>query len=292
MLSICLYLLLIAVLVYWLEAPLLTSNNSLITRKIRPDQLLDDWLKNFQWGNKGDVSQKAELPRYKFYTDVVEILLNLARRMGGNYQDSLLFLREGLQADRQFEKKNKDMVMGTWLQMLLMMALTWAFILGSLSMVDVKVSPYKLLLILIWQCLGLSSLPFLLKFFRERYFADIGKIWRMLYILNSLIKVPLSRSEVFTLAGVMELKHIKQKSLSHIVEKLKSTCQRTLQNGGSYEDEVKSLMDELRFQEKWHFELFEKRLMVIKLGLMSIFFLPSYLAFIFLLLGDLMSLMV
>jgi hypothetical protein len=50
-------------------------------------------------------------------------------------------------------------------------------------------------------------------------------------------------------------------------------------------------MDELRFQEKWHFELFEKRLMVIKLGLMSIFFLPSYLAFIFLLLGDLMQLM-
>ena len=61
--------------------------------------------------------------------------------------------------------------------------------------------------------------------------------------------------------------------------------------GGSYEEEVLTLMSELRFQEKWHFELFEKRLMVIKLGLMSIFFLPSYLAFIFLLLGDLLTLM-
>jgi hypothetical protein len=106
-----------------------------------------------------------------------------------------------------------------------------------------------------------------------------------------LIKVPLSRTEILTIAGVAEIKTIQQKSLIHIVDKLKETCQKALQMGGSYEEEVLTLMSELRFQEKWHFELFEKRLMVIKLGLMSIFFLPSYLAFIFLLLGDLLTLM-
>ena len=73
--------------------------------------------------------------------------------------------------------------------------------------------------------------------------------------------------------------------------KLKTTCQNTLKMGISYEDDVKYLMGELRFQEKWHFELFEKRLVVIKLVLLSVFFLPSYLSFIFLLLGDLMNLM-
>jgi hypothetical protein len=75
------------------------------------------------------------------------------------------------------------------------------------------------------------------------------------------------------------------------VDKLIETCQRALQVGGSYTDDVMALMEELRFQEKWHFELFEKRVTVIKLGLLAIFFLPSYLAFIFLLLGDLMTLM-
>jgi hypothetical protein len=113
----------------------------------------------------------------------------------------------------------------------------------------------------------------------------------MLYVLNSLGKVPLARSETLNLAGVRELSEIKQKSLSHIVEKLRSTCERILKVGGSYEAEVKSLMEELRFQEKWHFELFEKRLTVIKLGILSIFLLPSYLMFIFLLLGDLMDLL-
>lgn len=290
MLSLFLYLCLIGLLIGWVEHPALFINNSLIIRK-NPALELESWLKKFHWGNRSDLTSPLELPRYKFYSEVVEILLSLARKMGGNYQDSLLFLREGLQSDRQFEKKLREMILGTWLQMGLMMLLTWAFILGALSIVDIKVAPLKLILILLWQSTGLTFLPFLLKHFRKRYFADIGKLWRMLYVLNSLIKVPLSRSEVLTLAGVGELKMIKQKSLSHIVDKLKETCQRALQMGGSYEEEVKNLMAELRFQEKWHFELFEKRLMVIKLALLSIFFLPSYLAFIFLLLGDLMTLM-
>ena len=165
------------------------------------------------------------------------------------------------------------------------------FILGALFLVDVKISMMKLVLIALWQGIGLCLLPLVISYFRKKFFGDIGKLWKMLYVLRSLIKVPLSRTEILTIAGVAEIKTIQQKSLIHIVDKLKETCQKALQMGGSYEEEVLTLMSELRFQEKWHFELFEKRLMVIKLGLMSIFFLPSYLAFIFLLLGDLLTLM-
>lgn len=290
MLSYLLYTLIIASLVLWIERPGSYPFNLLIIRRDLGKEL-EDWLKRFHWGNRSELKPEMRLPSYKFYSEVIETLLKLARKLGGNYQDSLLFLREGLQADRQFEKKLKDMVLGCWMQMGLMMILTWLFIFGSLTMVEIKISPLKLFLIFMWQCIGLSLLPFLIKFFRHKLFSDIGEIWRMLYVLNSLVKIPLSRTEVMTMAGLQKLKLIKQKNVMHIVDKLKEICQRALQVGGSYEEEVRSLMAELRFQEKWHFELFEKRLMVIKLGLMSLFFLPSYLAFIFLLLGDLMSLM-
>lgn len=290
MLSVTFYIILILALVAWVESRQTISANSLIISK-NPAEELENWLKKFSWSNRQEISSQGRLPSYKFYSEVVEILLSLARKMGGSYQDSMLFLREGLQADRQFEKKLKEMIMGTWIQMIMMVVLTWGFILGALNLVDVKVAPTKLLMIAGWQGLGMSFLPFMLSFYRKRFFADIGKLWKMFYVLRSLTKVPLSRTEVLTLAGVGELKSIKQKSLMHIVEKLKETCQKALQQGGSYEEEVLSLMAELRFQEKWHFELFEKRLMVIKLALMSIFFLPSYLAFIFLLLGDLLTLM-
>jgi hypothetical protein len=290
MLQALVYLVIILTLVYWVEQPQFFSIKPLIIRR-HPAQELEDWLKRFHWGNRAELGGKLELPRYKFYTGIVELLLNMARKLGGNYQESLLFLRAGLQADRQFEKKLKEMVLGCWLQMGLMMLLTWAFILGALTMVEVKVGLLPLMLILLWQCTGLVTLPFFLRHFRRRLFGDIGKLWHMLYVLNSLSRVPLARGEILKLAGVVSLKDIRQKNLDHLVVKLKAICQRALQVGGSYEEEVLSLMEELRFQEKWHFELFEKRLLVLKLALLSVFFLPSYLAFIFLLLGDLLALL-
>lgn len=290
MMSFVFYSMSIMGLIWWVESPQFLATNSLIMRK-NPGELLELWLKNFHWGKRSELKEVTELPRYKFYTEIIEVLLNLARRMGGNYQAPLLFLREGLQSDRQFEKKLKEIKLGAWLQMGMMVALTWAFILGALMLVEVKIAFLKLCLILFWQSLGLLALPMVLKILRKKYFADIGRLWKMLYVLRSLTGVPLSRSEILGLASVQELKGMRQKNLGHIVEKLKDTCQRMLKEGGHYEDEIKHLMEELRFQEKWHFELFEKRLTVVKLGLMTIFFLPSYLAFIFCLLGDLLTLM-
>ena len=284
------YTILILLLVFWIEQPYGLLPNSLIIRK-NPALELENWLKKFNWGNRQDLKDPGILPSYKFYSEIIEVLLNLARRMGGNYQDSLLFLREGLQYDRQFEKKISEATLGMWLQMGFMMLITWIFIFGALSLVDVKIKTLNLWLIFFWQFIGLSMLPVTMKLLRKKYFGEIGKIWKILFILRSLVKVPLSRTEVLTLAGVNELSRIKQHSLATIVLKLKEACQRTLKQGTSYEEDVKYLMEEVRFQEKWHFELFEKRLTVIKLALLSLFFLPSYLAFIFLLLGDLMTLM-
>lgn len=290
MLSVTVYLLLILLLILWIESDQRLGPNLLIIKRNAAEEL-EDWLKRFSWEKSREPLTQGELPQYKFYTEVVDLLLSLARKVGGTYQDSLLFLRQGLQSDRQFEKKLKEALWGTWLQMGLMVALTWIFILSSLSLVDIKVSSFKLILIGLWQMIGLLILPWLLRVLRMRYFGDIGILWRILYVLRSLSKVPLSRTEIMTIANVGLIKTIKQKTLSPLVDKLKQTCQKALQQGGSYEEEVVSLMEELRFQEKWHFELFEKRLMVIKLGLMSIFFLPSYLTFIFCLLGDLLTLM-
>ncbi len=287
---IVIYVLVISVLVYWVESRSMEGINILILKRNQADDL-ESWLKAFQWQKGAIQSNKGDLPQYKFYTEVVEILLGLARHYGGQYQDALMYLREGLQADRQFEKKLHEMNLGTWMQMGLMVLLTWGFIASAVFVVEISVPWWKFLLIGFWQALGLSLLPLLLRYYREQFFGGIGKLWKILYILRSLQQAPLPRSEIFMKAGVKDLDQVKQKTLESLVEKLKETCQRTLKQGVSYEQDVFSLMAELRFQEKWHFELFEKRLTVIKLGLMAIFFLPSYLAFIFLLLSDLLALM-
>ncbi len=288
--AIILYSLLLLALLYWMAPIPLTQANLWITKR-NPANELEAWLKKFSWDNRLALGNPGALPSYKFYTEIVEILLSLARKMGGSYQDSILFLREGLQADQQFEKKLKEIVLGVWLQMSLLILLTWGFITASLFLVEITLSPWRLILIGGWQLIGLLALPQALRYYRRKYFAEIGQMWKILYILRALNKVPLARSEIFSIAGVSEVNQIKQKSLEGLVDKLKDTCQRTLQKGLSYEEDVLSLMAELRFQEKWHFELFEKRLTVVKLVLMAIFFLPTYLAFVFLLLSDLLTLM-
>ncbi len=280
------YFFLIYILIFWLEGVPRFLPKFMLNQK-KPGEELEVWLKNFHWGETQDLGDKILLPTYKFYTEVVEILLYNARKMGGSYLDSFLFLREGLQADLQFEKKVKEVILGMFLHMSMMMILTWSFIFSALTMVEVKTSHSQLWGILFWQLMGLGLIPILVKFFRERYFSDIGILWRVLLILKSLLKVPLPQSEVLSFAGVNGLDQIRQKSLFHIVQKLQSSCQKTLRLGLSYENDVKGLMEELRFQEKWHFDLFEKRLSGIKLFLLSVFFLPSYLIFVFMLLNDL-----
>jgi hypothetical protein len=284
------YFVVIFLLVLWVEVPFFTPSNMLITRK-DPGEELEKWLRTFNWSARMDSTLNSKLPVYKFYSGVLNILLELSRKLGGTYQESLIFLRESLQGDRQFERKMKELIRGVYLQMCLMMLLTWSFIFTAFKLVEIEINFMNLFFIFLWQMMGGGLLPFILNYYRKKYFSEIGALWKILFILKSLSKVPISRSEVFSHAGVQELKLIKQSSLLIIVDKLKDSCHRTLKFGTSYDEDLQYLMEELRFVEKWHCELFEKRLMVIKLLLLSVFFLPSYLAFIFFLLAELRPLL-
>lgn len=287
MILIFVYLSLILLLVYWIESEAIISPKLLNLNKNEAIQL-ENWLKKFNW-NKQEISTSIQLPRYKFYSSVVEILLELARKKGGRFNEGLLHLREGLIGDIQSEKRIKELLQGVWIQMILMFLMTWVFILSSLFMTKIKISIFTLTGIFSWQMLATIVLLFVLKGLRNYYFTDIGKLWKILHILKSLGHVPLARSEIYQIAGLSDLNSFTQKNLFPLSEKLQDTCKEALRIGGNYLDEINSLMEELRFQEKWHFELFEKRLSALKLALLTIFFLPSYLFFIFLLMEKLMK---
>ena len=158
-------------------------------------------------------------------------------------------------------------------------------------MLKLKGLSTQLILIGVWQILGFSLLPISIQYLRNKYFKDISILWRIIYGLSSLSNVPLARSEIFNISQVSMVETIKQPTLQIFVDKILLICQDALKIGKSYETEINYLMEELRLQEKWHFEVFEKRLTGIKLMILSLFFLPAYLSFIFLVLEHLMSLM-
>lgn len=265
-------------LIWWIE-PFRLS----IPKRMNPGEELELWL-----GKRGSEDQgNSVFPEYKFYSDLTATILEMMRRFGGSTRESLSYVREGLQQDLQFEKKIKEVRLGTLFQMLLMTLITWGFIYCSLQVTEAEVGGIKLLGIFCWQSIGLLLLPMLINFFRKRYFHSIGKIWKTLFILKSLERTPLPRSEVFRLSEIQDIESISNGKLSPVIQKIKKLCHDSLKIGRSYETDLKNLMEELRFIENWHFSLFEKRLGGVKLFLLGFFFLPSYLSFIIILIGSL-----
>jgi len=276
--NLLLYTGILLALLWWIEP----FSFPFVHRK-NPGDALELWL-----GQRGlERKEEGQLPPYKFYSELIVTILETMRKFGGSTKEALLFVREGLQQDLQFEKRIKELRLGTLLQMFLMALITWLFIYFSLKVTEVTVMKMGLLGIFLWQLLGLLLLPLLMGYFRKRYFHHIGRIWKTLFILKSLERTPLPRSEVFRLSGIQDIESISSKKLGPVVLKIKRLCHDCLKLGKSYETDLKNLMEELRFIENWHFSLFEKRLGGIKLLLLGLFFLPSYLGFIILLIGSL-----
>jgi hypothetical protein len=282
------YICLILLLSYWLAMPAREEAKKMVPTGA---YALDDWLKKFSWGRGVELRADFKIPPYKFYSEIVELVLDIARRFGGVYEENLHKLREGLEADHQFEVKCKDLIKGAWWQICIMFLITWAFIVSSLSILQMPIPFQKLALLISWQLVGMIALPWIIHRARRYYFGDVGVLWKTLFMLKALVSVPLSRSEIFLHAELFKLKDIKNKRLKSVIDHILDCCQRALREGGSYEDEVNKIAKDLRFEENRIYGLFEKRLVVLKLAILSIFFLPTYLAFIYIILSDFITLM-
>ncbi|HLT23196.1 MAG TPA: hypothetical protein VKZ84_07125 [Bacteriovoracaceae bacterium] len=280
MLSVSFYFIWLLGLFYWLKP---RSKE----KKLPPGEELFRWLKKFNWERREDHSTK--LPEYKFFSSLVNLLLEMSRRFGGQYKEALLSVKESLNQDLQFEKKLREFIWGSYFQKFCIFSMSWGFILFAKSLTEVHLSFSIYLVILCWQILGLILFPIFCRILKRYYFSGIGQLWLSLYVLKALASVSLSRSEIFKMAQIYELNAIKHKNLENIVHKLQSSCELSLKQGGSYLKDIEELISECKFIEKWHVELFEKRMNALKLLILSIFFLPSYLAFIYFLLHSFLN---
>lgn len=284
MLGVLIYSIWITGLFYWLG---LEGKTELKKPKFSPGEELFSWLKKFNWDRRSQDS--IHLPQYKFFSSLVNLLLESSRRFGGHYKEAFLSVKESLNQDLQFEKKLKEFIWGSYFQKFCIFSMSWGFIFFAQTLTEVKLEIKVYLGILCWQILGLIILPLLIKLLRSHYFSGIGQLWLSLYVLKALATVSLARSEIFKLAKIGELDSIKHKNLESIVQKLQGCCELSLKQGGSYLNDVEELIVECKFIEKWHCELFEKRLNAVKLLILALFFLPSYLAFMYFLLNSFLN---
>ncbi len=275
------YFIFILLLAIWLLRP----EKSVMNLQVSGGEL-ELWLKKFHW-NGPALTTKIELPRYKYFSDLVEMLLSLARQWGAQYQQVFLILREILHHDLQFEKQLKDFLLGCWFQMLFIVLMSWIFIILGVSWIGIEINSNYLWGIGIWQSLGLLSFHFGLLKLRSHFISALGMFWRSLICLRSLSETALPRSEVLRMSQIKELDSVQMKDWVEFKHKIQHLGQWILTSGQSPVKEINYLIEELKFLEKHQILRFQKASHILKFATLVIFFIPAYFAFLFIIFSGL-----
>lgn len=249
-------------------------------------QALEEWLKKFHWSGPA-LQTKIELPRYKFFSELVEMLLSLARQWGAQYQQVFMTLREILHQDLQFEKELKEFLQGCWFQMIFIVLMSWLFIILGTSWVKIPFPLHYMVCIGIWQSLGMIFFFVGIKMLKKKFLAALGAYWRSLICLRSLAETALPRSEVVRMSQLKNLDSYPEAQWQDFKLKVQHLGQWMMSSGQSPVKEIGYLMDELRFLEKHQIQKFQKMSHVLKFAILVVFFIPAYFAFLFIIFSNL-----
>ena len=131
------------------------------------------------------------LVRYKFYTELLEQLMESHRRLGIGLKKCFPEIRQALMSDLQFEKKIGNEVLGAFLQFAVIAATTWGFVLLSSSLVNIP--PYKslFLLMIVLQVLGMAAFYQLVVVLKDKTFKKFYMAIQELYLFSAFLDVGL-----------------------------------------------------------------------------------------------------
>ena len=226
-----------------------------------------------------------ELPRYKFYTGLVDMLLIQYRREGAQIFDHLLGIRSNLLKDLKFEKKLLSFAAGASYEMGIIFVLGIAFVLFAKSFVGLEISVSACFIAFGWQALGAILFFFSYARLKERTFRPFGDYLRGAALLELGLKTnrPLS-----CLTKDLNLEDLaNDPELNHIRARMDEILQLVKNKGSCHSSHTKELGTECWFSYERKMDEFEKRTKSVKLGVIALFFLTGYLGLFYSLLTSL-----
>ena len=143
------------------------------------------------------------LPRYKFYTDLLEHLFEAHRKMGIGIKKFIPEIRGALVRDLQFEKKVLSEFFGGLLQFLVVSTTTWSFVFLSSSLVEIPLDKKIIVLMALLQIIGVATFYFGLRLIKQKFFTKFSRSIEELYLFTSLLEVGLPLNEILERSGIM-----------------------------------------------------------------------------------------
>lgn len=229
----------------------------------------------------GKFDLRIELPKYKFFTDLILELLQLHKKLGINLSLYLPKIRLELQRDHRFEKKLHELMLNCIWQFLIIISVTWGFISFSSMMIAVFPSGKVISSILFLQMLGAIVFFYMKVFLYKKTFAELEQIIEKFYKFLSLVDVGIPISKILEYSQINALGKVKQKDLRSYAQRVHSLLTYWQQNGHSPKNEMTEILEDVWALKESLFEAFLKKLEVLKFIVLALFYLPAYFLYLF-----------
>lgn len=218
----------------------------------------------------------SSIPKYKFYTDILEQLFESHRLLGIGIKKYIPEIRIAVTKDLQFEKKIFDEIISAFMQFLVIAATTWSFVFLSKSLVDIPLDNLTTFLMFSLEIIGTTIFFYLISILKTKIFLPFSKATEELYLFSSLIEVGLPVNEVLQRSRIMQGNLVSHKNFKNLADRLKKLVSRMKETGLSPKEETQEIIREIWHLQEVHFVKFTKMVQVLKFSILAFFFLPAY----------------
>lgn len=214
--------------------------------------------------------------RYKFYTELLEMLFESYRRLGTPVRKYLPEIRKAVTRDLQFERRILNEILGALMQFLVIAFATWGFVFLSSMLVEMKLTKSILSLMLFLQIAGVALFFHLMNVLKKRTFAAMKDSLTELYLFTTLMNTGLPLNEVLKRSRILEGALMASKALEPFAGRTKKLIERLKKTGLSPNEEAQEILDGVWQFQNENFEKFTKKVQLLKFCILAFFFLPAY----------------
>lgn len=232
-------------------------------------------------------SSDIELPEYKYFTVLSNEIIALHKRYGVDILPIIINFRQRLKDDLEMEKKLSDLKKSAFLEIMIVMFFTWSFVFIAKLSVEIKFNSNYLSLIFIWQLLGMIVLHYGLRLKKKLLFTELSQFIKSIFTFEALYLAPISLSKLIATCSYQELLSLKK--YMDIREHFEVLLNQLKVYGELRQEDVSELSQCVVYQYNHNCTLFEKFSKGLKLTVLMVFFMSSFLMINFTLMYSMMQ---
>lgn len=213
---------------------------------------------------------------YKFYGKLFIQLLSLNSLFGTSVKASIQFFRKSLQKDLMFQRKLEKSQSEAFLQMIFMGLVIWGFFLIFNQLLKIRVSFSYILIVIIYQMLGLLSYLYIEKAIRLRKLKSSFDILKSLIQFFSLLETGISNQEILEKSDIVSCTYLVDKDFAYMLNDLRRKLEKWNETGSEISRYREDVIDEYWFIMEQKYAQILRSVKGVQAIVGFLFFLPSY----------------